>query len=295
LTGGLAIDIFGNGRINGVSIISDKRFKDNIKSLVNSNEILLKLKGYEYIYKRNEYPKYNFTEGKKYGFLAQEVQEVLPEAVHTGVDSMLSVNYDFVIPFLVEGYKFHQLRIDSLISNNQEIKEIDSSKSEVNINERQDSLLQSIEKLDSIRKGQEVIISTLIEQNKNYENRLTDLEAQIQFIKSCMSNMGLCNNAKEKDKAIESIESQIDAPKLYQNIPNPASNETEIPFYLPSTVNKANIIILTVDGKILSDDLLESRGNSSLKVNLGTLTKGQYLYKLSVEGFDIAVKSMIIY
>ena len=169
-SGGLALKTFGDAEINGTFISSDRRYKENIKTLVKPDEILAKLNGVEYIYKRNEFPRNNFSSGTKYGFIAQEVQEVLPFAVHTGRDSMLSVNYDFIIPFLVEGYKFHQTRIDSLIKGVQNHETVDTDNTQFNTTENSDTLVKSIERLDSIRKQQELTIQNLILQNQNYEN-----------------------------------------------------------------------------------------------------------------------------
>jgi hypothetical protein len=39
------------------------------------------------------------------GFIAQEVQEVIPEAVHPRPDGFLAVDYNRIIPLLVEAVK----------------------------------------------------------------------------------------------------------------------------------------------------------------------------------------------
>ena len=53
---------------------------------------------------------------RNYGFVAQEVEKVLPDLVWNAGDSLglLSVNYDGVIPFLVEAFKEQQGRVDDL-------------------------------------------------------------------------------------------------------------------------------------------------------------------------------------
>ena len=55
---------------------------------------------------------YDWTDGSghAYGMLAQAVEEIIPEAVKTNADGIKSVNYQMVIPFLVETVK--QLRQD---------------------------------------------------------------------------------------------------------------------------------------------------------------------------------------
>jgi hypothetical protein len=49
--------------------------------------------------------------GSSYGFIAQEVETVLPHAVHTDERGIKSINYSTVIPFLVESIKVLEERI----------------------------------------------------------------------------------------------------------------------------------------------------------------------------------------
>ena len=52
------------------------------------------------------------------GFIAQEVQQVLPQVVFTGADGNLSLAYGDVVPVLVEAMKEQQTQIDKLQANN---------------------------------------------------------------------------------------------------------------------------------------------------------------------------------
>lgn len=49
-----------------------------------------------------------------YGFIAQELQEVLPDIVYMGQDSLLSINYIELIPLLVQTIQNQEGRIDEL-------------------------------------------------------------------------------------------------------------------------------------------------------------------------------------
>jgi len=67
-------------------------------------------------YKLNGYT-YNFKdepEISKAGLIAQEVQEVLPEAVRVDKDSNLRLDYNGTIALLVEAIKDQQKQIDQL-------------------------------------------------------------------------------------------------------------------------------------------------------------------------------------
>jgi hypothetical protein len=109
----------------GVQITSDERFKTNI-TRVQSNYALSKIKlinAYRYDYNENMYK--NVDEKKKaallnsgtnqFGFMAQELKEVVPEAVKLDENTgTYSVNYIMLIPILVEALKEQQLKIEQL-------------------------------------------------------------------------------------------------------------------------------------------------------------------------------------
>ena len=64
---------------NGV--VSDARYKKNIEPLEGAVEKLQAVKGVSYEYRQEEYEDKGFTGGTAYGFIAQELKEVLPELV----------------------------------------------------------------------------------------------------------------------------------------------------------------------------------------------------------------------
>ena len=66
---------------------------------------------------RAAFPDRNFTEGKHLGFIAQEMEKVLPQLVKTGKDGFKAVNYDGVIPVTVEAIK--TLNARTLLQQNQ--------------------------------------------------------------------------------------------------------------------------------------------------------------------------------
>ena len=62
---------------------------------------------------------------KGYGVIAQEIEKILPEVVHTNPDGKKTVSYDQIIPFLLSAVKDHQkelnairVLLNSLMSNN---------------------------------------------------------------------------------------------------------------------------------------------------------------------------------
>jgi hypothetical protein len=107
------------------TIGSDARLKENISDTKYGLDDVLKLRGVDFNWIEK-------LDGKRdIGFIAQEVQEVLPELVKE-VDSLkeegethLTVDYAKVVPVLVEALKEQQKQIDELRKSkmNKRIKE----------------------------------------------------------------------------------------------------------------------------------------------------------------------------
>lgn len=104
------VTILTNGfaRFASVWVWSDEGFKSNIESIENPIGLLQQLDGKQYDFKFSPN-----TEGMpSIGFLAQDVQKVVPQLTHLGDDQKLAVNYDGFIPILSEAIKQQQEMID---------------------------------------------------------------------------------------------------------------------------------------------------------------------------------------
>ena len=111
VTGG---NISTNGSVTSYNVTSDRRLKQNIESLQNGLAKVLQLKP----------SSYNYVEGNQYsaGFIADELQSVIPEAVTgtvNGIDEegkpvYQSVDSSFLIPHLVKAIQEQQALITSL-------------------------------------------------------------------------------------------------------------------------------------------------------------------------------------
>jgi hypothetical protein len=95
---------------NGLTASSDIRLKENFESIPNALELVSKLNGLYYTWKRNA----GTDRPRKLGFIAQEVEKVIPELVKTDSEGMKSVDYISVVPVLVEALKHQQKQIDEL-------------------------------------------------------------------------------------------------------------------------------------------------------------------------------------
>ena len=100
----------GSATLSGdLTINSDARLKSNIISLGSTLAKLLLIDGKSYTMKTNETK-------SKIGLLAQDVQKAFPELVKTtnDKDKTLSVNYQGLIPVLINAIKEQQEQIDEL-------------------------------------------------------------------------------------------------------------------------------------------------------------------------------------
>jgi hypothetical protein len=95
---------------------SDRRIKENITPLFGALEKILKLRAVKFDLKSGFYPTNDPDAGKnRIGFIAQEVLEIIPQAVHFDSSSNLyGIKYDNIIPFLTKAIQEQQNTIDSL-------------------------------------------------------------------------------------------------------------------------------------------------------------------------------------
>jgi hypothetical protein len=113
-----------NGTVwsSGVQLSSDLRLKTNIQPLLNSIDLIMKLNPVHYNKKNSiESSDYAKTEN---GFIAQELQKVLPYLVSQGTDQdkILSVDYNSIIPVLTKGIQEQQVLIEAQQKQIDELK-----------------------------------------------------------------------------------------------------------------------------------------------------------------------------
>jgi hypothetical protein len=116
------LQVSGTVAANDFVTMSDARLKKNIIPLRDALSKVLQLNGVTYYWKNEAYPQFRFDTTYKIGFLAQEVEKVMPQLVATGTDGYKTVNYIEVIPLLVESIKELQHRIDEQQKLNELLK-----------------------------------------------------------------------------------------------------------------------------------------------------------------------------
>jgi hypothetical protein len=89
----------------GDMLISDARYKQNIALIADPLATILQLRGVTFDWKPETEKEESFDPRRQIGFIAQEVEKVLPDLVRTNADGYKSVAYVNVVPVLVEAVK----------------------------------------------------------------------------------------------------------------------------------------------------------------------------------------------
>ena len=96
---------------------SDFRLKNEIKTLTNTLENIMKMNPVEFDWSETYYQYDSLKEKgklKSLGFIAQEMREIYPEVVHLTHDGYYYIIYNELNSVLVEGIKEQQVFIDDL-------------------------------------------------------------------------------------------------------------------------------------------------------------------------------------
>lgn len=133
---------YGAGAAGNYWLVSDERLKKNIQPIFNSLNKIMAMRTYSFEYDTENYSQYFKATRKNLGFLAQELELIIPEAVASktigslNVDKqnpdkasqtmqMKAVNMDAVVPVLVNAIQEQQQVISDL---KQRIEQLEGNK-----------------------------------------------------------------------------------------------------------------------------------------------------------------------
>jgi len=85
---------------------SDESLKSDIQTMNTALDTVMSLNGVEFTWKDSG--------ERDFGFIAQDVEKVLPKAVHSGNDGISGVDYSRLTSVLVEAVKAQQVQIEDL-------------------------------------------------------------------------------------------------------------------------------------------------------------------------------------
>ncbi|SVD48095.1 uncharacterized protein METZ01_LOCUS400949, partial [marine metagenome] len=108
-------------------VTSDARYKKNITPVSDAQEKLSELNPVNYEMRRNEFSSKGFNDKKQWGFIAQEVEKIMPELIHADKDGYRSMNYTGIIPLLTKAVQEQQTEMEK------QQKEIDELKAQLEL------------------------------------------------------------------------------------------------------------------------------------------------------------------
>ena len=95
---------------------SDARWKQNIQPIASSDALnkVMQLSGVTYNWNQLDFPQNNFDSLTHLGFIAQEVEKIVPDLVTTGADGYKGVDYNGFAPLVIEAIKELNLNFEGI-------------------------------------------------------------------------------------------------------------------------------------------------------------------------------------
>ena len=126
-------------------------------------------------------------------------------------------------------------------------------------------------------------VQELSEQNARLQEQINELKGN--------SALRSSNSETETIGTVDPVVAQC---KLYQNAPNPFTQNTQIRYSIPDDIQTALLCIYNLQGGQIKQILLSERGEGSQWISGSELSAGMYLYALIVDGKEVDVKRMIL-
>ncbi|CAG0976124.1 MAG: T9SS type A sorting domain-containing protein [Bacteroidetes bacterium] len=285
-TGNYAIYSDGNLYINGIGTgnngqfyASDQQFKTNIDTITNASAIISQLAPKSFFYDTLNALNMRFSPKKQYGFIAQDVEQFMPELVGS---TTKPAEYDSLGNLLYPAVTFKTMNYNAYFAILTKA-----------LQEQSDSII----KINSLNNSQQSSIDSLT-------TALNNLSQQFTQMKNCLQPLlnFLCgNNNNSKIENLEEVMNIInvelshgDAIVLEQNVPNPFNENTSINYYIPENTGYAQIIFTDMQGRIIKTVDINQTGHGQLKVYAAHLSQGIYQYSIVVDGKIIDTKKMLV-
>ena len=132
-----------------------------------------------------------------------------------------------------------------------------------------------------------IIIKTLQEYKILLDEKNLLIENLSQQITTCCNNTILKSATAEEERSMQSA-------TLYQNTPNPFSQNTEIRYIVPSSIQNAKLYIFNLQGTQVKSFNIIERGSGAILIAGNELEAGMYLYTLMCDNKEIDTKKMFL-
>jgi hypothetical protein len=226
---------------------SDSALKKDVEPITKGLEVVMQLspRSYEFI----SGTPINLPGGRHVGFFAQEIERLIPQAVTTTRSPQVDREWE-------SGEKSREPEFTFKAVNYQ-------------------ALLPFMVKATQ---EQQALIRT-------QEDRIESQASEIQVLKESLLSLAERLERLESGETLHPSPQPQSGSRLFQNIPNPASGITEIPFFLASNPENAAIRIVEAgSGKLIQTLRITGQGFGTVKASLDGLAGGVYVYQLLVDG-----------
>jgi hypothetical protein len=253
----------GDVLCTGTYLNSDAKLKKNMAPVDNAvaTDIINKLQPKYYEYRTDsDYARMHLPVGKHYGFIAQDIEKVLPGLVKQSEFDVTAANKRE--SFAKAQKSGNKINTDSSVYRKKEVIDFKA----VNYTELIPIMVKAMQEMNV--------------KNDAKDKQIADLQNQINDLKLLISKTG--NNANTSNTGY-----------LKQNVPNPTGNNTTISYYLPDNISNSQIIISDVKGSTIKT-YTTSRGIGQISLRNSELPAGVYNYTLYANDKIIDSKQMII-
>lgn len=136
----------------------------------------------------------------------------------------------------------------------------------------------------------EAFVVPLVKAVQELSAQNTELKKDVDDLKSAIALLQAQNNAASAQTAVGA--KNLNA-RLYQNAPNPFTQQTTIRYYIPPAATTAFIKIGNDKGETIKVVEVTAKGNGQFNFQTASLAAGSYTYALFIDGNLIDTKKML--
>jgi hypothetical protein len=140
------------------------------------------------------------------------------------------------------------------------------------------------------------LIPLIIETIKQQDSIITQQTATITNLQQQVNNC--CNKGSlqktDDQTGINDNNNGVANPILYQNNPNPFSQQTQIKCFIPDNAQVSTIYIYDMQGTQIQKIPVNGKANETITIHGSELKAGMYMYSLIIDGKVIDTKKMVL-
>ncbi len=163
--------------------------------------------------------------------------------------------------------------------------------------EVQEIFPEVVAKVDSNYLGIKYIefIPLLIKGIQEQQEEIESLTLKVEQLEiDCFNSDNLKSGSLEGSNINSNLNSNLNNVKLYQNAPNPFSEQTTIRYEIPESIQNARLNICNMNGTLLKTIKLNQIGAGNVVIEANEFVAGMYLYILICDGSVAGTKQMLL-